>query len=107
MSVMNQSVCTQPKFSPLFLTAEKRLPRSPSGDAESGSPGGGIMDCLRDAAGPLTAIQVHDGARAPPVCLIVQLSRPGHDPKATPANRSPVRSYSEPISVPFQGRSGP
>ena len=74
------------KSSVRFLTAHGPLPKSPAGDAVFGSSGGGMTDCMREAAVAIAANQVHDGARAPPACLIVQLSKPGCDPKSTSDN---------------------
>lgn len=87
-----------------FLTARQPLPKSSAGDAENGSSGSGMTNAGRDAAVPLAAIQLHHAARAPPACLIVQLSMPGCDPNAPPTNRSPIRMTSEQPSVSFRGR---
>lgn len=79
------------KFLSLFLTAPRPLPKSSTGDAGNGSLGSGMTDGARDAAVPLAAIQVHDGARAPPPCLIVQRSKPSPDLVTSLEYRSAVR----------------
>ena len=93
-----------PKFLSRFLTARGSLPKSFAGDAGNASSGNGTMDGGRDAAVPLAAIQVHQGARAPPACLIVQRSMPDRDPNAPLTHRLPIRTSLEPKSVSVRGR---
>ena len=55
-----------------------------------------------DSNVPIASIQIHEGPRAPPICLSVLRSKHSRDPNAFPKYRSSDRKIPELSSTPFR-----
>lgn len=105
MKIKNLSVYPVLVFSSRFLTAQRPLPKSSSGDAGKGPSRVGMTDSGHNAHDALAAVQVHGGARAPPAGLIFQCGNTGHDPKAPLKYHKPLWKFSERMIASFRRRS--